>query len=37
MLRIGNLIVFLGDSMIDKANGISLDIDRCVSNLKDFY
>ncbi len=33
MLRIGNLVVFLGDSMNDRHDGLSLDIDKCVSNL----
>jgi hypothetical protein len=36
MLRIGNLIVFLGDSMNDRYDGFNLDLDRCVNNLRDF-
>jgi hypothetical protein len=36
MLRIGNLIVFLGDSMSDRYDSLNLDIDWCVNNLRDF-
>lgn len=33
MLRIGNLIVLLGDTMNERPDGLSMDIDWCVGNL----
>lgn len=36
MLRIGNLIVFLGDKMTDWAEDFTSELDRCVDSLSDF-